>query len=144
MRNLLLRYQVRQYVRKLFYYLVRDIGLRQHYKLKKIDQTISKYGFNKRYAYLAYAMFLEKKIYEKAKHRKGIEVTQNEARELIANIYFNSNANFTYQDLFSISAFKGWKDFITGDLSVIDYAAYNAWKNYSGSVELDGGYDIDP
>jgi len=138
-KRMFLNYQIRKYVRKLFYYLARDVGIRERYKIRRIDQIIKRYGFNKRYSYIAYAMFLDEKNYNKAKNYQGFVEDRDDVINLVAQRYFDSNPKFTKKDLFRVSVFKDWNCIFNGDLSVIDYAAYNLWKNHSSGGESISG-----
>jgi len=138
-KSLYIRFQIREYSRKLLYLLVRDVGIRNTYKITSVDKIIKKYSFNQKHAYLAYSMFVDKKMYEKAKVRNNIPYSIDEARRLIADVYFEGNMGFNRKDIFRISLYKDWKAFISGDLCVIDYMAYAAWKNHSSSQNIDTG-----
>jgi len=106
LRNLLYEFQYFKYVRHMPFYLVRHFGKKSHYKTKNVDYVVSKYGFNKRYSPIGYAISCQEHMYESAAKTFQPCPTLKQIRRRVGSKYFNDNEDFDFYDLMLTSAFK--------------------------------------
>ena len=66
LRQLFYRFQYARYVRQLPFYLIRHYGVRKAYKPKAVDEVIKRYGFNRRFSPIAYALLCKAGDFSKA------------------------------------------------------------------------------